>query len=66
MTTPDLDALKSQLAELTEWRRTNIDLVGTPEFTRKTKLQRLLVDLVDRDGGTPEDLANFIKLAAEL
>jgi hypothetical protein len=49
-----LDELKAAFDRLSEWRTENADKAGTPEYDKTTVLHRLLTDLIERGGGTPE------------
>lgn len=54
----DLDALKAELARIQKWRMDNQDKEPSdPEMTRALLVDRLLCDLIARDGGSPEDRA---------
>ncbi len=47
----DVDKLKAARARIEEWRKANMDKVGTAEFRRLTLVYRMLADLIARRGG---------------
>ena len=57
----DLEALETAIAELTAWLRANPELVGTPEFQKRSAHHKLLTDLRNEGGGTPEQRAAVIR-----
>ena len=57
----NLDALETALAELNSWLTSNSELVGTPEFKKRSAAHKLLTDLIAEGGGTPEQRAAVIR-----
>ncbi len=47
----DVEKLKAERARIEEWRKSNMDKLGTAEFRRSTLVYRMLADLIARHGG---------------
>lgn len=62
----DLEKLEAKLSELAAWLHANRDRMGTPEFNKRTLVHRLLTDLVQVDGGTPEMRAAVMRRLTEI
>jgi hypothetical protein len=54
MNDSEFSELQAALDRLSDWRTKNADKAGTPEYDKTTVLHRLLTDLIERGGGTPE------------
>lgn len=56
MTRPDelIESLRQKRDVIAHWLNTNFDDAGTPQHRRFLIVHRLLTDLIDLEGGTPE------------
>ena len=57
----DVPALKTERVRIEKWREDNLDKVGTAEFRRSTLVHRLLIDLIERGGGSSEERAYVMR-----
>lgn len=54
------------IAELETWLLANTDLMGTVRHRQRLLMHRWLVDLRDRNGGTPQERAWVLKRLSDL